>query len=149
MLKQKDNKKSAVHGHCLLSYTGWFNKDNNTSKSTLENKHFKGNETFYKTKQKHTCVVVYYLAIIALLYLVYLWFQHNLRFYVVYKDIPILTLRGCHCTLCMYIMTMNAFAAACCRTLHIFETNCKFWMLIEPCYLSYYNPITKRFVVGL
>ena len=124
LLKQKDNKKSAVHGHCLLSYTGWFNKDNNTSKSTLENKHFKGNETFYKTKQKHTCVVVYYLAIIALLYLVYLWFQHNLRFYVVYKDIPIL--RRCHCTLCMYIMTMGAFAAACCRTLHIFETNCKF-----------------------
>ena len=126
MLKQKDNKKSAVHGHCLLSYTGWLNKDNNTSKSTLENKHFKGNETVHKTKQKHTCVVVYYLAIIALLYLVYLWFQHNLRFYVVYKDIPILTLGRYHCTLCMYIMTMNAFAAACCRTLHIFETNCKF-----------------------
>ena len=36
LLKQKDNKKSAVHGHCLLSHTGWFNKDNNTSKSTLE-----------------------------------------------------------------------------------------------------------------
>ena len=134
---------------CCPPHTGWFNNDNNTSKSTLETKHFKGNETSLKTKQKHTCVVVYYLAIIALLYLVYLWFQHNLQYYGVYKDIAILTGRRCHCILCMYAMAMDAIATACCRTLHIFETNCKFWMLIEPCYLSYYNPITKRFVVGL
>ena len=96
LFKQKDNKKSVVHGHCLLSF--------NTGCCILKQyfqitfvpswlywRWFIGYETPFQRRNKNNITrakaVNIILCIMALVYLVYLYFQRKLIFaYAVFHE---------------------------------------------------------------
>ena len=104
LFKQKDNKKSVVHGHCLLS----FNTGCCILKQYFQIIFFQRRNKNNITRAKAVNII---LCIMALVYLVYLYFQRKLIFaYAVFHEM-IFTQYSWNCVYirCLKIASISKF----------------------------------------